>query len=78
MTTKITTISIQELSASDIETKTLQKMVFICNSIDDGWQVSKKNDTYVFTKKHEGRREVFSDNYLYEFIAKNMEPITLN
>ena len=78
MTTKNTHISIQELSDSNIDAKTLQKMVFICNAIEDNWQVSKKTDTYVFTKKHEGRCEVFSENDLYEFIVKNMSPITLN
>ena len=78
MTTKNTDISIQDLSVSNIEKKTLQKMIFICNAIEDNWQVSKKTDTYVFTKKHEGRCEVFSENYLYEFIVKNMSPITLN
>jgi hypothetical protein len=70
-------MSISNIHAN-IDAKTIQKMVFICNAIEDRWQVSKKQDTYVFTKKHEGRREVFSENYLSEFIAKNISPNTLN
>jgi hypothetical protein len=54
--------------------KEFQKMVFIHNAIEDGWTVKKMNeDSYVFTKKHENRRQVFQKEYLENFIEHNQE-----
>jgi hypothetical protein len=50
----------------------LQKMAFIFNAIQKGWNVSKKNDLYVFKKNHEGKKEVFLDDYLKRFMCENM------
>ena len=50
---------------------TLQKMIFIYNSINKGWKVHKKNNSYIFSKKHENKKEVFLDNYLKKFILEN-------
>ena len=50
----------------------LQKMSFIMNAIETGWSVKKSDDNYIFTKKHEGKREVFMADYLEKFINKNM------
>ncbi len=50
---------------------TLQKMIFIYNSINKGWKVHKRNNSYVFSKKHENRKEVFLDDYLKKFILEN-------
>ena len=44
----------------------------LMNALDNGWTVKKIEDQYVFTKKHEGRREVFMADYLEKFIEKNM------
>jgi hypothetical protein len=41
------------------------------NALDNGWKVKKRKDTYIFTKKHEGRKEIFKDGYLESFIAEN-------
>lgn len=49
------------------------KMKFIMNALEDGWSVKKKQDTYIFTKKHEKKREVFEEKYLENFVKKNME-----
>ena len=76
MTNENICISIPEITQSSIESKTLRKILFINNAIEDGWNVSKKNENYVFTKKHEGRRKVFSENYLAEFIVKNLSQTT--
>jgi len=54
---------------------TMKKMAFIYNAINDGWSVTKKIDNYVFTKKHEGRKEVYSEEYLKDFIERNMGPV---
>jgi hypothetical protein len=50
---------------------TLQKMIFIYNSINKGWKVHKRNNSYVFSKKHENKKEVFLDDYLKKFILEN-------
>jgi len=47
-------------------------MKFIMNALENGWSVKKIEDQYIFTKKHEGRREVFMADYLEKFIEKNM------
>ena len=48
------------------------KMLFIMNALDEGWKVKKEKDSYVFTMKHKGKKEVFNESYLEEFVRKNM------
>ncbi len=50
-----------------------QKMVFIMNALDQGWSIKKKDESYIFTKKHENKKEIFQENYLDEFIKTNMQ-----
>ena len=45
-----------------------QKMTFLYNALDNGWSIKKRNDSYIFTKNHEGKKEVFNDAYLSMFI----------
>jgi hypothetical protein len=52
---------------------TLQKMGFLFNALEDGWEIRKHNDKYIFTKKHEGKKEVFLDSYLRRFIEQNFD-----
>ena len=54
---------------------TLQKMKFIYNAIDDGWSVKKEENKYIFTKKHEGKKEVYLETYLRKFIESNLKLI---
>jgi hypothetical protein len=35
--------------------------------------VKKSQDAYIFTKKHENRREIFQENYLETFLATNFK-----
>jgi hypothetical protein len=65
-------ISIDVENDSLMDYKSLQKMVFIHNALLDGWAVQMKTDKYIFTKKHEGRKEVLSDDYLRTFIERNL------
>jgi hypothetical protein len=51
----------------------LQKMLILFNAIEDGWSVKKKQDSYVFTKKHEGKREILHDSYLLTFMKTNLD-----
>ena len=53
----------------DIET---QKAVFVFNAVNDGWSVVKRNGAYIFTKKHENKKEVLSEEYLKKFLIKNL------
>lgn len=51
----------------------LKKMTFIMNALENGWSVKKIDDKYIFTKKHENRKEVFKEDYLWEFIETNFD-----
>jgi hypothetical protein len=50
-----------------------QKMIFIMNALETGWSVKKNEESYIFTKKHENKREVFMEKYLENFIVSNMK-----
>ena len=51
-----------------------QKMIFIFNALEDGWTVEKIKDKephknrYLFTKKHENKREILHEKYLETFM----------
>ena len=49
----------------------LHKMAFVYNALEEGWKINKKKDVYIFTKNHEGKKEVFLDNYLKKFLENN-------
>jgi len=55
-----------------MDRKLLVKMNFIYNAIQDGWSVKKQNDSFVFSKKHEGKKQIFHPEYLENFIEKNL------
>ena len=71
------TIDIDVGNDSLTDYKSLQKMIFIHNALLDGWTVTMKNDKYIFTKKHEGRKEVLSDDYLRTFIERNLGSLSV-
>ena len=52
---------------------TLQKMVFIYNALEKGWNVKKNKNSYVFKKNHEGKKEVYLDDYLKHFMTENFD-----
>jgi hypothetical protein len=56
-----------------IENITFQKMVFLHNALNEGWTIKKKKESYIFTKNHEGKKEVFLDSYLVSFMKNNMD-----
>lgn len=49
-----------------------QKMAFIFNALENGWIVKKSGNTYVFKQKHHGRKQVYEETYLEEFIKTNL------
>jgi hypothetical protein len=52
----------------------IQKMSFIHNAIDAGWSVKKREEKYIFSKKHENKKEVYLETYLQRFIESNLTP----
>ena len=51
-----------------VDAKAQHKITFIINAIESGWSVRKRNGSYIFSKKHEGRKEIFKETYLDTFI----------
>ena len=50
-----------------------QKMMFIFNAINDGWTIKKREGSYIFSKNHENKKEVFTDSYLGTFLKSNLD-----
>ena len=66
-------ICIQTSPEIEIDTIKLQKMTFIYNAVESGWSVKKRKEAYVFTKNHEGKKEIYLDTYLRNFIEANVD-----
>lgn len=60
------------MSTIEMSQKKFQKMIFIINAIDQGWSVKKVQDSYIFSKKHENKKEIFQQDYLEKFIESNL------
>ena len=56
----------------EIDTIKFQKMVFLYNALDNGWSIKKRKDSYIFTKNHEGKKEIFDEQYLSIFMKENV------
>jgi hypothetical protein len=70
------TINIEE----DLENKKnkidniiLKKMNLIYNALDEGWSIKKKDNSYIFTKKHENKKEILEESYLLKFLKTNLD-----
>jgi hypothetical protein len=48
-------------------------MVFLYNALENGWSIKKRNDSYIFTKNHEGKKEIFEESYLSIFMKDNAD-----
>lgn len=55
-----------------------KKMKLFYNAIEDGWNIKKNNNTYILRKKHEGKKEIFTNEYLLKFLAEKLELKTFN
>lgn len=55
-----------------IDIHKFKKMLFIYNAVEDGWKINKNNNSYIFTKSHEGKKEIFNETYLTNFIKQNL------
>ena len=47
-------------------------MAFIFNSVEEGWTIQKKEGTFIFSKKHEGKKEMYEEEYLNTFLRSNL------
>ena len=56
----------------DIDNFILQKMAFIYNALESGWDIKKNNEKYIFSKNHEQKKEVYLDSYLKQFLENNI------
>ena len=50
-----------------------QKMLLLYNSIEQGWSIKKFKNSYVFSKNHEGKKEILEDAYLLKFMKTNLD-----
>ena len=50
-----------------------QKMIFLFNTLEEGWTIKKKSDSYYLLKNHEGKRKIFLDSFLPTFIAEALD-----
>jgi hypothetical protein len=55
----------------EIDKIRFQKMIFLYNALDNGWSIKKRQDSYIFTKNHEGKKEIFDESYLSIFMKEN-------
>jgi hypothetical protein len=66
-------IKIENENNVEIDKLKFQKMVFLFNALDSGWSIKKKKDSYIFTKNHEGKKEIFNEEYLSIFMKDNSD-----
>lgn len=68
---KITNNNNEQLDL-EVDKIKFQKMVFLYNALDNGWSIKKRKESYIFTKNHEGKKEVFDEQYLSIFMKENV------
>ena len=75
MDIKVNLDSLKDLENEQIKVDAIkfQKMLILFNSIEQGWSVKKRNESYVFTKHHENKKEVLDDSYLLQFMKTNLD-----
>jgi hypothetical protein len=64
-------VNVLEPGQVEIDQTKFKKMVFLYNALDNGWSIKKKQDSYIFTKNHEGKKEIFDEGYLAIFMKDN-------
>jgi hypothetical protein len=69
---KIYTLEYLKVNGTAIESdKQKYILTFLFNGLSNGWSIKKINKKYIFSKKHEGKKEIFSDNYINTFMKDN-------
>jgi len=67
--------SLKDLEKEHVKINAIQfqKMIFLWNALEEGWAIKKNNDSYIFSKKHEGKKEVLREDYLLRFMKTNLD-----
>jgi hypothetical protein len=75
MELKLNLDSLKDLENDDIKVDAIkfQKMILLYNALEQGWSIKKRNDSYVFSKFHEGKKEVLEESYLHKFMKSNLD-----
>lgn len=75
MDVQINLESLKDLENNNVKVDiiTFQKMILLFNSIEQGWSVKKRNNSYIFSKPHENKKEVFEDSYLLKFMKTTLD-----
>ena len=66
-------INLENEKSLEIDKIKFQKMVFLYNALDNGWSIKKKQNSYIFKKNHEGKKEVLNESYLSIFMKDNAD-----
>ena len=66
-------IKLENEKSLEIDKIKFQKMVFLYNALDNGWSIQKKQNSYIFKKNHEGKKEILNDTYLSIFMKDNSD-----
>jgi hypothetical protein len=68
---KIYTLECLNVTGVTIESdKQKYILAFLFNGLNNGWAIKKKDNKYIFSKNHEGKKEIFSDNYVNTFMKE--------
>lgn len=59
-----------DLTNINIKSKEFSKIMFIYNALEDGWTIKKINNKYIFSKHKNKEKQIFSENFLNNFITK--------
>ena len=75
MELKLNLDSLRALEDDDIKVDAIkfQKMLLLYNAIEQGWCIKKRNESYVSSKFHEGKKEVLEESYLHKFMKSNLD-----
>ncbi len=57
------TINLENEKSLEIDKIKFQKMVFLYNALNNGWSIKKKENSYIFKKNHEGKKEVLNESF---------------
>ena len=63
-------MKIHNMEMLHVDSASAARMQFVDTALDNGWSVRKRNDKYVFRKKHNGHTKVFEESFLTEFIEE--------
>ena len=63
---------------SNLQYTEIYVMGFLLNALNDGWSIRKKDINYVFRKKHENKKEIYSNDYLTTFLKNNFNINNIN